>query len=188
MSEKDGKSEVPPSVDDSAAWPTPETAISAIKEDSKKKTADKTPERSDRSDKDSQEDGSSSKPRQKWVNINYVPTVNFETQLPQMRGSKPRGGARGSRDTTSRAATNGATEKLASTSPANKTSDNKPRDTSNNAASQSGAKRGSVDIANGQKKASTNAGSDKTKDPSAQSSVSNMDRRRACPPSRNKTA
>ncbi|RGP59574.1 la family [Fusarium longipes] len=168
MSEKDGKAEVPPSVDDSAAWPTPETAISAIKEDSKKKTIDKTPERSDRSDKDSQEDGSSSKPRQKWVNINYVPTVNFETQLPQMRGSKPRGGARGSRDTTSRAATNGTTEKLASTSPANKANDSKPRDVSNNAVSQSGAKRGSVDIANGQKKSSTS--SDKVKDPSAQSS------------------
>jgi la-related protein 1 len=170
VNEKDGKSEVPPSVDDSTAWPTPETAIFAIKEDSKKKAADKTPEKSDRSDKDSQEDGSSSKARQKWVNINYVPTVNFETQLPQMRGSKPRGGARGSRDTTSRAATNGAAEKLAAASPANKTNDNKARDASNNVASQSGAKRGSIDIVNGQKKASTNAGSDKAKDPSAQSS------------------
>jgi hypothetical protein len=65
VNEKDGKSEVPPSVDDSTAWPTPETAIFAIKEDSKKKAADKTPEKSDRSDKDSQEDGSSSKARQK---------------------------------------------------------------------------------------------------------------------------
>ncbi|QPC75802.1 hypothetical protein HYE68_006554 [Fusarium pseudograminearum] len=169
MNEKDGKSEVPPSVDDSTAWPTPETAITAIKEDSKKKAADKLPERSDRSDRDSQEDGSSSKARQKWVNLHYVPTVNFETQLPQ-RGTKPRGGARGGRDTTSRAATNGAAEKLPSASPANKASDSKARDTSNNAASQPSAKRGSVDIANGQKKVSTNAGSDKAKDSSAQSS------------------
>ncbi|PTD11735.1 hypothetical protein FCULG_00004012 [Fusarium culmorum] len=169
MNEKDGKSEVPPSVDDSTAWPTPETAITAIKEDSKKKAADKVPERSDRSDRDSQEDGSSSKARQKWVNLHYVPTVNFETQLPQ-RGTKPRGGARGGRDTTSRAATNGAAEKLPSASPANKASDSRARDASNNAASQSSAKRGSVDIANGQKKVSTNAGSDKAKDPSAQSS------------------
>ncbi|RFN47613.1 la family [Fusarium flagelliforme] len=168
MNEKDGKSEVPPSVDDSAAWPTPETAISTIKEDGKKKAVEKIPEKSDRSDKDSQEDGSSSKPRQKWVNVNFVPTVNFETQLPQMRGSKPRGGARGSRDTTNRAATNGATDKLASTSPATKVNDNKPRDTSNNAASQSASKRASVEIANGQKKTSTNAGSDKAKDPSVQ--------------------
>lgn len=173
MNEKDGKSEVPPSVDDSTAWPTPETAITAIKEDSKKKAADKVPERSDRSDRDSQEDGSSSKARQKWVNLHYVPTVNFETQLPQ-RGTKPRGGARGGRDTTSRAATNGAAEKLPSASPANKASDSKARDASNNATSQSNAKRGSVDIASGQKKVSTNAGSDKAKDPSAQSSVSNV--------------
>ncbi|CEI65087.1 unnamed protein product [Fusarium venenatum] len=172
MNEKDGKSEVPPSVDDSTAWPTPETAISAIKEDSKKKAADKTPERSDRSDKDSQEDGSSSKAR-RWVSINYVPTVNFETQLPQIRNSKPRGGARGSRDTTSRAAINGAAEKLASASPANRASDNKARDASNNATSQSSTKRGSVDIANGQKKASTNVGFDKAKDTSAQTSYTN---------------
>lgn len=174
MNEKDSKSDVPPSVDDSTAWPTPETAVSTIKEDSKKKTTDKMPERSDRSDKDSQEDGSSSKPRQKWVNMNYVPSVNFETQLPQVRGSKPRGGARGSRDTTTRAATNGTAEKSAPTSSANKANDSRPRDASNNAPSPSGAKRGSVDIANGQKKASANAGSDKVKDSSAQSLVSDI--------------
>jgi la-related protein 1 len=169
MNEKDGKSEVPPSVDDSTAWPTPETAISTIKEDSKKKATDKTPERSDRSDKDSQEDSSSSKAR-RWVSINYVPTVNFETQLPQIRNSKPRGGARGSRDATNRASINGVAEKLTSASLANRASDNKARDASNNAASQPSTKRGSVDIANGQKKASTNANFDKAKDPSAQTS------------------
>ncbi|KAM0563876.1 hypothetical protein ACHAPJ_000082 [Fusarium lateritium] len=176
ITEKDGKGEVPPSVEDSTAWPTPETAITTIKEDVKKKTAEKTPERSDRSDKDSQEDGSSSKPRQKWVAYDYVPTVSFETQLPQMRGSKPRGGARGGRDTATRATTNGVADKTASAALANKTNDVKPKDNANNAASQpAAAKRGSVDVANSQKKASGNTGSDKVKDSSAQSSCSEQE-------------
>jgi la-related protein 1 len=173
--EKDGKSEVPPSVEDSTAWPTPETAITVIKEDSKKKTTEKTPDKSDRSDQDSQEDGSASKSRQKWVSMDYVPTVTFETQLPQMRGSKPRGGARGSRDTTSRAAANGVADKATSAAPLNKANDIKPRDAANNGASQpSASKRGSVDVASGQKKNTANAGSDKAKDSPAHTSVSDI--------------
>lgn len=172
--EKDGKNEVPPSVEDSTAWPTPETAITAIKEDSKKKSADKTPEKSDRSDKDSQEDGSASKPRQKWVAMDYVPTVSFETQLPQMRSSKPRGGARGNRDAAPRSMANGVADKTASTAPANKTNDTKPKDNTNNAPSQMATvKRGAVDGVNGQKKAPASTGSEKAKDTTAQSSVSN---------------
>ncbi|KAM0240739.1 hypothetical protein ACHAP5_007883 [Fusarium lateritium] len=169
--EKDGKSEVPPPVEDSTAWPTPETAITAIKEDSKKKTTEKTPEKSDRSDQDSQEDGSASKSRQKWVSMNYVPSVAFETQIPQLRSSKPRGGARGSRDTTNRAAANGVADKATSAAPLNKANDTKPRDAANNGASQpSSSKRGSVDVANGQRKNTANAGSDKAKDSPAQTS------------------
>lgn len=169
--EKDGKNEVPPSVEDSTAWPTPETAITAIKEDSKKKVADKTPEKSDRSDKDSQEDGSASKPRQKWVAMDYVPTVSFETQLPQMRSSKPRGGARGNRDAAPRGTANGVADKTASTAPANKTNDTKPKDNTNNAASQLAAvKRGAADGVNGQKKTPASTGSEKAKDTPAQSS------------------
>lgn len=172
--EKDGKNEVPPSVEDSTAWPTPETAITAIKEDSKKKVADKTPEKSDRSDKDSQEDGSASKPRQKWVAMDYVPTVSFETQLPQMRSSKPRGGARGNRDAAPRGTANGVADKTTSTAPANKTNDTKPKDNTNNAASQLAAvKRGAADGVNGQKKTPASTGSEKAKDTPAQPSVSN---------------
>ncbi|KAM5356271.1 hypothetical protein ACJ41O_002917 [Fusarium nematophilum] len=169
-SDKDGKAEVPPSVEDATAWPTPETAITAIKED-KKKTTEKTTDRSDRSDKDAQEDGSQTKPRQKWVTYDYVPTVSFETQLPQMRGSKPRGGARGGRDTTTRVTANGVADKTAAASPTNKAADSKPRDTSapSSASQPVAAKRGSLDAANGQKKASANAGSDKAKDSIAQS-------------------
>ncbi|KAF5654675.1 la family [Fusarium heterosporum] len=169
--EKDSKSEIPPSVEDSAAWPTPETAVITIKEDSKKKTAEKIPEKSDRSDKDGQEDGNASKPRPKWLAVEYVPSVNFETQLPQMRGSKPRGGARGGRDGTSRAATNGAADKTTSATPVNKANDTRSRESANNGASQPPAsKRGSVDVVNGQKKATVNTGSDKAKDSPAQTS------------------
>ncbi|KAF4977621.1 hypothetical protein FZEAL_5882 [Fusarium zealandicum] len=168
-SEKDGKVGVPPSVEDATAWPTPETAITSYKDD-KKKTTEKSVEKSDRPDKDSQEDGQS-KPRQKWVTYDYVPTVSFETQLPQMRGSKPRGGARGGRDTATRATGNGVADKTAPAVPVNKTNESKPRDASaaNGAAAQPAtAKRGSLDAANGQKKASANAGSDKAKDSTAQ--------------------
>lgn len=97
--DKDSKPEVvSPAVADPTLWPTVETAI----QEDKKKTVDK----SERFEKESQaEDGAPPKPRQKekWVTYDYVPTVNFETQLPQMRNSKPRGGARnvnGSRTTT----------------------------------------------------------------------------------------
>lgn len=169
ISDKEGKAEVPPSVQDSTHWPTPETAITAIKED-KKKTVDKASDRSDRSDKDAQENDSQGKPRQKWVTYDYVPTVSFETQLPQMRGSKPRGGARSGRDASTRATTNGVTDK-ASSAPVNKSNDAKPRDGPNGTTSQpAAAKRGSLDAANGQKKASANAGADKAKDSAAQSS------------------
>lgn len=98
--DKDTKPElVSPAAADPALWPTVETAA---QQEEKKKSADK----SERFEKESQaEDGAPSKPRQKekWVTYEYVPTVNFETQLPQMRNSKPRGGARnvnGSRATT----------------------------------------------------------------------------------------
>ncbi|KAF4338870.1 la family [Fusarium beomiforme] len=177
--EKDGKTEIPPSVEDSTAWPTPDTAITAIKEDNKKKVADKTPEKLDRSDKDSQEDGSASKPRQKWVAIDYVPTVSFETQLPQMRSSKPRGGARGGRDTAPRGTANGVADKTASTAPASKTNDIKPKENSNNAPSQlATVKRGTAEGVNGHKRASANTGSEKAKDTPAQSSEASQSRDR----------
>ncbi|KAG5927861.1 hypothetical protein E4U53_002790 [Claviceps sorghi] len=87
--EKDGKPELPPSVEDAASWPTPEIAI---KEEQRKPVANKPVVAHD---KDSQDDGSQGKrQKEKWVTYDYVPSVSFETQLPQMRNSKPRGAAR----------------------------------------------------------------------------------------------
>ncbi|KAF4122621.1 la-related protein 1 [Geosmithia morbida] len=100
---KENRPEAPPLVEDASSWPTPETAI---QEDKKKATTPTTAATTPAtnaatatasSDKPASEDGAQAKPRQKkeWVAYDYVPTVSFETQLPQMRGSKPRGGAKG---------------------------------------------------------------------------------------------
>ncbi|KAH6895177.1 hypothetical protein B0T10DRAFT_209387 [Thelonectria olida] len=157
--------EVPPPVEDAVAWPTPDTSIKEVKEEKKKSV-----ERADRSDKDSQEDGSQSKPRQKkeWKAYDYVPSVSFETQLPQMRNSKTRGGARSGRDAGPRATSNGVPEK-AQAAPLNKVTDSKTREVngSNGASSQpQAAKRGSLDGSSNQKKA---VGADKAKDATTQS-------------------
>ncbi|RDA85993.1 hypothetical protein CP532_4874 [Ophiocordyceps camponoti-leonardi (nom. inval.)] len=91
---KDNKSDVLPSVEDAASWPTPETAI---KED-KRKSIPAQVDRHDKELKDGSDEGPHAKPRQKgkWVTYDYVPSVHFETHMPHMRTSKPRGGARGS--------------------------------------------------------------------------------------------
>lgn len=114
---KDAKAGPPPSVEDATVWPTPEISI---KED-KRKPSDKI---------DAQEDPNSAKPRQKkeWVTYDYVPTVNFETQLPQMRGSKPRGGAKGSSGSrTSTAGSQQPTEKTGVVAPTTKAAEPKER-------------------------------------------------------------
>ncbi|RCI11083.1 hypothetical protein L249_7323, partial [Ophiocordyceps polyrhachis-furcata BCC 54312] len=93
---KDNKSDVLPSVEDAASWPTPETAIKEDKDRRKSITAQV--DRHDKELKDGSDEGPHSKPRQKgkWVTYDYVPSVHFETHMPHMRTSKPRGGARGS--------------------------------------------------------------------------------------------
>lgn len=85
---REGKTEIPPPVNDVVSWPTPETVI----QEDKKKTTDKV----ERPEKEAPADDSSQKPRQKteWVTYDYVPSVSFETQLPSMRGSKTRGGSK----------------------------------------------------------------------------------------------
>lgn len=117
---KETKAEAPPSVDDASSWPTPEIAI---KED-KKKPSDK----GERVENTSQDDA---KPRQKkeWVTYDYVPSVSFETQMPQIRGSKARGGAKGA--SSSRTSTTGppqqAGDKANTTAPSSKGTENKER-------------------------------------------------------------
>ncbi|KAL7942356.1 hypothetical protein V8C42DRAFT_347845 [Trichoderma barbatum] len=180
VADKDaGRGDVPPSVADTTAWPTPETAI---QEDKKKPT-----EKSDRPEKDASEDGSQSKPRQKgkWVTMDYVPSVNFETQLPQMRGSKPRGGARnanGSRATPSHASDKAAAPVANQGKPAENTSNgssngnnkDRPRDGANGPSRNAPApqtKRSSTDMSNAreQKKTANHAGGEKNKDSTSNS-------------------
>ncbi|KAK2626829.1 hypothetical protein QTJ16_004004 [Diplocarpon rosae] len=89
-SEKDEKllhSPLPPPVEDSMSWPTPETAL----EDEKRKVQEKV-------DKDEKDENVSNKPRpkEKWVPVPYIPSVTFNTPLPT-RGGRGRGGARGGR-------------------------------------------------------------------------------------------
>lgn len=117
---KELRAEAPPSVDDASSWPTPEISI---KED-KKKPSDKG-ERVETAGQDE------SKPRQKkeWVTYDYVPSVSFETQMPQIRGSKARGGAKGA--TSSRSSASGpsqqASDKANTTAPSSKGAENKER-------------------------------------------------------------
>lgn len=157
---RDAKGELVPSVDDAMLWPTVETAAQEDK-DSKKKT-DAKPE-----SKEAQDDASKPRSKEKWVTYEYVPTVSFETQLPQMRNTKPRGGARtvnGGRP--SAPAQTG--DKAAPAAPAPKTNDR--RQSTANGAPRTGSlppsKRASVDVATlrEQRKVSGNAVNEKTKD------------------------
>ncbi|KAI5862685.1 hypothetical protein GGS23DRAFT_87948 [Durotheca rogersii] len=82
-------------VNNTSSWPTPETAVNGLKT----KTQPEKPE------KDDKEEAGPSKPRQKekWVQILFVPSVNFETPIPtrSSRGGRA-GGTRGGRDSATR--------------------------------------------------------------------------------------
>ncbi|KAJ6787205.1 hypothetical protein PWT90_10981 [Aphanocladium album] len=139
---RDVKGELPPAVDDATLWPTVETAVQEDK-DSKKKTDAAKPE-----SKEAQDDAGKPRSKEKWVTYDYVPSVSFETQLPQMRNTKPRGGARnvnGGRP--SAPAQTG--DKAAAAAPAPKTNDRR-QSTANGVprtGSQPPSKRASVDVA-----------------------------------------
>lgn len=85
--EKSLANQLPPPVEDSMSWPTPEIAL----EEEKRKAQEKL-------EKEEKDDSTSSKPRpkEKWVPVPYIPTVTFNTLLPT-RGGRGRGGARGGR-------------------------------------------------------------------------------------------
>lgn len=122
-----GKSDNLPSVADAAIWPTPETAI----RDEKRKTNDK-PEKPEKVEQaETNEDGSLAKPKKKeqWERIDFVPTVNWETHVPAIRGARGgRGGGsgRGGRDTTSRGGSQAASPPVA---PADKPAEPTPATT-----------------------------------------------------------
>lgn len=87
-----------PLVSDAALWPDPKSA--AATEDGRRRPQDKA----DRLEKEVMDETNPIKrQKEKWVAMPYVPTVNFQTPIPQ-RGSKPRGGARGGRDAGARGA------------------------------------------------------------------------------------
>lgn len=158
---RDGKTEVPPPVGDASSWPTPETAI--------KKEAKKTTDKPDT--KDIQDDGSQGKHRKdKWVTYDYVPTVNFETQLPQLRGSKPRGGGPRGANGGRAAAGAQAGDKTAPAAPVTKAGESKdrPREMTNGANGTAPAptagKRASVDVAREPRKPAAHTNADQPKE------------------------
>ncbi|TEY35771.1 hypothetical protein BOTCAL_0580g00010 [Botryotinia calthae] len=88
--DRSSTSSLPPPVEDSLAWPTPETAL----EEEKRKLQEE-----DKVKKDEKDDNPSNKPRtkEKWVPVPYTPSVTFNTPLP-VRGGRGRGGARVGRE------------------------------------------------------------------------------------------
>lgn len=82
--------QLPPPVEDSTSWPTPETAL----EEEKRKAQEKL-------EKEEKDETASNKPRpkEKWVPVPYTPSVTFNTPIPT-RGGRGRGGARGGRTET----------------------------------------------------------------------------------------
>lgn len=76
---------------DSSSWPDPRTA--AVREQPTRKTQEKI----DTAERDSQDEAGSNR-KKTWEKLEIVHSVVFETQLPPLRGSKPRGGARGGRE------------------------------------------------------------------------------------------
>jgi la-related protein 1 len=91
-SDKDEKSSAsfPPAAD-SSSWPDPKAA--AVREQPSRKTQEKI----DTAEKDSQDEAGPTR-KKTWEKLEIVHSVVFETHLPPLRGSKPRGGARGGRD------------------------------------------------------------------------------------------
>ncbi|KAI1075049.1 hypothetical protein F5B20DRAFT_398521 [Whalleya microplaca] len=92
-----------------ASWPTPETAAAVESKTQIQSEKSERSERSEKSEKDEKEESGPSKPRQKkeWVHVPFVPTVNFQTPLPT-RGSRGgrTGPSRGGREGVARGGNN----------------------------------------------------------------------------------
>ncbi|EEY19011.1 RNA-binding protein [Verticillium alfalfae VaMs.102] len=92
------KADALPPVGDATFWPTPETAI----KDDKRKPAEKT-ERTEQPEAHDDSAGQKSREKKQWSRMDFVPTVNFETPVPAMRGSRGGGrNGRGGRDVSTR--------------------------------------------------------------------------------------
>ncbi|KAB5580751.1 hypothetical protein GE09DRAFT_1051266 [Coniochaeta sp. 2T2.1] len=178
--EKSGAESLPP-VADAALWPDVKSAVAADE-------GKKPQEKAERVEKDTQDGTAPSKRNKKeWVAIPYVPTVNFQTQLPQ-RSSKPRGGARGGREagTTRAANTNSSNasgapvttptaDKTQSTTNTGPAKDGRPREGSGSARANSlppsASKRASIDanLVRDARKPSAPASTDRPRDPALDS-------------------
>ncbi|KJR88419.1 RNA-binding protein Lupus La [Sporothrix schenckii 1099-18] len=89
-----------PPVRDAVSWPTPDTATASEEPKSKVPPVDTKVEAPV---DPSQEDAGSAKSRKKgWTPLPFVPTVAFQTPLPNVRGSKPKAGNRANRETSSK--------------------------------------------------------------------------------------
>ncbi|KAK4238245.1 hypothetical protein C8A03DRAFT_15268 [Achaetomium macrosporum] len=90
--DKDEKNSVSlPPVADPSSWPDPKSA--AAREQAPRKPQEK----SDSPEKDGQDESAPTR-KKTWEKLEIVHSVVFETQLPPLRGTKPRGGARGGRE------------------------------------------------------------------------------------------
>ncbi|OAA53750.1 La domain family protein [Niveomyces insectorum RCEF 264] len=95
-----GRDLLPP-VQDATLWPTPESAAGA--EEPKSSKAPLAAEKVDTIEKDGVEEAGTLKTRKKgWLPLPFVPTVNFQTPIPNVRGSKPKSSGRGGRESSSR--------------------------------------------------------------------------------------
>lgn len=111
--EKDEKSPASlPPVADPTSWPDPKTAAE------REQPMRKPQEKADASEKESQDEAGPTR-KKTWEKLEIVHSVVFETQLPPIRGSKPRGGARGGREAGSM---RGSHQNAATTAPVPSTS------------------------------------------------------------------
>lgn len=83
---------------DSAHWPTPDSATKDLKQ---RRSADKPAEHQEGHSQEGQGPQKGKQSKNTWVKMDFVPSVSFKTQIPP-KGGRPRGGARGGRDGTTR--------------------------------------------------------------------------------------
>ncbi|KAK8055293.1 La domain family [Apiospora rasikravindrae] len=117
-----------PAVSDPSSWPTPETAATEVKPQEKDEV------------KDDNKSDTGANQKTKWVQIPFVPTVNFTTPINRGTGrGGSRGGSRGGREAGARASN------AASTGERNNSGHKNAGDKSADAGSNGPSKRASVD-------------------------------------------
>lgn len=156
--DKNGKdvADALPAVSDPSSWPTPETAATEVKSQEKDEV------------KDDNKSDTGSNQKTKWVQIPFVPTVNFSTQINRGTGrGGSRGGSRGGRDAGARAS-NGA-----SSAERNNSGAKNAGDKSAEAGTNGVSKRASVDgaMASRDIRKSIGATGDATKAPAGVSQI-----------------